>query len=200
MPGLNIPTDFFRYLVQKGLARFDDVGVRLSIPPRVQIQIEYRPPDPGEVWLLYYMSFGDVPADVFAVKCHFENPRYAGYVFEHECRPMSYDVIDPGCIFWCPLIKDCPFKVTLENLTDTAQTFGARLWQLRVKEEDMLRVIEVFERYIEGRYIEAKMLMESIEKFKRGVEDLSAVVGRLTEALSRLQPRVDPYPLTRRVR
>jgi len=200
MPGLNIPTDFFRYLVQKGLARFDDVGVRLSIPPRVQIQIEYGPPDPGEVWLLYYMSFGDVPADVFAVKCHFENPRYAGYVFEHECRPMSYDVIDPGCIFWCPLIKDCPFKVTLENLTDTAQTFGARLWQLRVKEEDMLRVIEVFERYIEGRYIEAKMLMESIEKFKRGVEDLSAVVGRLTEALSRLQPRVDPYPLTRRVR
>lgn len=200
MPGLNIPTDFFRYLVQKGLARFDDVGVRLSIPPRVQIQIEYVPPDPGEVWLLYYMSFGDVPADVFAVKCHFENPRYAGYVFEHECRPMSYDVIDPGCIFWCPLIKDCPFKVTLENLTDTAQTFGARLWQLRVKEEDMLRVIEVFERYIEGRYIEAKMLMESIEKFKRGVEDLSAVVGRLTEALSRLQPRVDPYPLTRRVR
>ena len=192
MPGLNIPTDFFRYLVQKGLARFDDVGVRVSVPPRVVIPIEYAPPDPEEIWLLYYMSFGDVPADVFAVKCHFENLRYAGYVFEHECRPMGYDVIDPGCMFWCPISRDCPFKVTLENLTDTSQTFVARLWQLRIKEEDMPRVVEAFERYIEGRRPELKALIDSIEALKKEIEDLSNILSKLVEILARPQPRADP--------
>jgi len=196
MPGLNVPTDFFRYLTQKGLARLDDVGARISMPPGVPIPIEYGPPDPGEVWLLYYMSFGDIPSDAFAVKCFFENPKYAGYVFEHECRPMGYEVIDSGCVFWCPLVKDCPFKVTVENLTSTPQTFICRLWQLRIKEEDMPKVVEVFERYIEHKYPAEKALIDSIEALKKELENLSVALNKLVEVLTRPQPRVDVDPLS----
>jgi len=173
MPGLNIPTDFFRYLTLKGLATFDDVGVRISLPPGVPVSIEYAPPYEGEVWLLYYMSFGDVPADAFAVMCRFTQSKYGGMVFEHECRPLGYEVIDPGCIFFCPLAKGFPFLVTVENITDTPQVFKARLWQLRIMEKDMPKVVELYE-----EFVQAKKLRESVRELTSAIKELAQAVLR----------------------
>jgi hypothetical protein len=167
VPGLNIPTDFFRYLVLKGLAIFDDVGVRASIPPGVRVPVLYEPDRSGEVWLLYYMSFGDIPADAFAVRCRFMQSKYGGMMFEHECRPLGYEVIDPGCIFFCPLVKGYPFEVTIENLTDSPQVFIARLWQLRIAEKDMPKVMELYD-----EFVQSLRLRQSIERLAQAIEKL----------------------------
>lgn len=171
MPGVNVPTDFFRYLVLKGLAMFDDVGVRISIPPRTRIHVLYEPDRSGEVWLLYYISFGDIPADTFAIKCRFMASKYGGMVFEHECRPMGYEVIDTGCIFFCPLVKGYPFEVTLENLTDSPQVFKARLWQLRIAEKDMPKVMELYD-----EYMQSLKLRQAVESLAQSVEKLAALL------------------------
>jgi hypothetical protein len=180
MPGLNIPTDFFRYLVLKGLASFDDVGVRMSLPPGVPVPVEYAPPYEGEVWLLYYMSFGDVPADAFAVRCRFTQSKYGGMMFEHECRPLGYEIIDPGCVFFCPLVKGFPFLVTVENITDTPQVFKARLWQLRIIEKDMPRVMELYD-----EFVQAKRLRESIQELSRAVRELAQATQAARVATAR---------------
>jgi hypothetical protein len=168
MPGVNVPTDFFRYLVLKGLAMFDDVGVRILVPPGAVLSVEYAPPNSGEVWLLYYMSFGDIPADAFAVKCRFMQSKYGGMAFAHECRPMGRDVIDPGCLFFCPLARGYPFEVTIENLTDSPQVFSARLWQLKIAERDMPLVVELYD-----EFVQSARLRESVERLAEAIQKLA---------------------------
>jgi len=190
MPGTIIVTDFMRYLIHKGIAIFDDVGARIGIPPYARIPIEYAPPETGTVWMLYYLSFGNIPENVFAIKCKFIRSKYGGMVFEHECRPCSYAVIDTGCPFWCPLTKGFPFEITIENLTDKPQIFDGRIWQLRIPEEKMPLVEEAFDRFIirergEITPIDVSGIIYELREIKEELKNL-------TQQLLQIR-RIDPW-------
>jgi len=188
-PGLNVPTDFFRWAVQAGLARFDDVGVRVSIPPGETIPVEYAPPPPPagkepEVWLLYYISFGDIPADVFAIVCE-----HRPTMFWHECRPCGYEVIDPGCIVWCPIRTKQPYMLTIENLdTVNPQTIKCRLWQLRILESIWPEFKQAYDAYITG----SRALQDKLD-------ELIEVATETLEAMRVLPLAPPPDPNARRV-
>jgi len=188
MPGTIITTDFMRYLVQKGIALLDDVGIRASIPPGIKIPIEYAPTETGTVWLLYYLSFGEIRSNVFAIKCKFMKSKYGGMVFEHECRPCDYAVIDTGCPFWCPITKGFPFEVTIENLTNEPQLFVGRLWQLRISEVDMPLLQKLYDRFMGEINVKVDIdLSEVIDQLKAIKEELTSIKEQLTVR------RIDPW-------
>lgn len=168
MPGLNIPTDFFRYIINKGLASFYDVGIRVSIPPRTVVPIEYAPTEYNKVWIVYYLSFGDIPTDVFAIRCKFKSGEFGG-VLDHECRPCGRDVIDPGCILWCPLTKNCPYFITIENLTDEPQVFKARIWELRTTLDKMKIINRLWDAWVGMTSLE---LLEEVRRLRGKVDEL----------------------------
>jgi hypothetical protein len=144
MPGLVIPSEFWQFLANEKLVSFDDVGLSASIPPGVAVKVPWSPSSSGMCYILYYISFGDVEADVFNITCSHKS------VFTHQCT-LGYEVIDPGCRLWCKITKNYPYEVTVENTVDTFKTIKCRLWYLRALESDLPIIDECYRTYILGR-------------------------------------------------
>lgn len=154
----------------------------MSIPPGVTVPVSYGPDVQGDVWVLYHLTFGDVAADAFGVKCSFK-PAVFGGMFVHECSPMNYDVIDPGCILWCPLMKGAPYKVEAENLTGTPQTFIGRMWQLNTNVDNMRLISEAYDRFVLGAPVPLAEVLSGVKKvgnkLDKALEDLTMIRKRL---------------------
>jgi hypothetical protein len=145
---MSAPTDFFRYILQRGLAMIDSVGLRLSIPPGATVSVDYAPATTGEVWLVYYMSFGDIPSDTFTLTVRFMQSKYGGRAYYQVFDPLGYDAINVGLILWCPTVKGNPLELKITNLDTATQVFSARLWQLRILERDMPLILSLFDEYV----------------------------------------------------
>lgn len=160
-------TDFVQYILDKGWASVDDVGFTLALPGGVSITLPYGPSDPGTVYLFYYLSFGDIGYDDWAITCE-----RAPDVFCHICDPAGKEIIDIGCPFWNYLTFGHPFKVTLENLRVPPKTFRARIWQLRMSADNVPLVHEALEDYIRGR---GQMIAE-IRELRTSIDTLIATL------------------------
>lgn len=147
MPGLAVVTDFLRYCAHMEMASFNDVEARLSLPPGKPITMQWGPEEESRIWLLYYLSFGDIPADAFAIRCV-----HTPSVFDHECRPCGYEVIDPGCQLWCNVKINAPYVITIENLTDTTQTLVTRLWFLDISYNRIDDLNQAYRDFIRGKW------------------------------------------------
>lgn len=161
-------SDFIRYLLQKGYAVVDSAGLRLTLPPGGSAIVDHAPTTTGEVWLVYYVSFGDIPSDTFYLAVKFMQSKYGGRVFYQEFNPLGYDAINVGLHLWSPTTRGNPLELTIKNLdTSSSQTFSARFWQLRIAERDMPAIIELFDRYM-GK---AATLLQTLtaEKLRGGV-------------------------------
>jgi len=164
-----LTSDFIRYLLQKGYAVADSVGLRLTLPPGDSATVGHAPTTAGEVWLVYYVSFGDIPSNTFYLAVKFMQSKYGGRVFYQEFNPLGYDAISVGLHLWSPTTRGNPLELTIKNLdASSSQTFSARFWQLRILERDMPAVIELFDKYIGKATTFFQTLMA--EKLRGGVD------------------------------
>lgn len=162
-------TDFMHYIVDKMLGQIDDVGFTLSLPGGMEIPLSHGPDMRGQVYLFYYLSFGEIGYDDWRIVCE-----HAPSCFWHECNPCGSEIVDIGCPFWCYLTHGAKFKLTFENLRDTAKTMRARVWQLRTWERHVPFIHEAFD-----DYIRQKGLRSEIEALRKSIDNLSEVMRML---------------------
>jgi len=164
--------------IDRGWGKFFHDQMKVTFPPRAEIELDYMPPDEDKVWVTFNMTFGNIPEDSILI--------------EHECYAGMKRHLDPswyslgiGASFEYPLwiycTRETPHIMRMTNLTDDYVTADACIWMVEFTRTNFRKFREFIEGVVAfftlfGKMYETLRYLLIVELFPEVKEELAYVL------------------------